>query len=124
MTKTFILFLKPEKQKNMNDYCVVDEIAKKAALARMEKSKKKEERWGKVTVTSVKDGTNTIITITGNYFAEGMVDALGAVHSDICNCGCQSCEKGCHADCESDGQSCYPKGHHRVNDGIHRGKVV
>jgi hypothetical protein len=103
---------------------VVDENAKRDSLARMEKNKKKEEKWGKVNVSYVKDGNNTIVTITGNYFAQGIIQAITAVEPDICNCCCYSCELGCHADCESDGQSCYNNGYNRVNDGIHQGQVV
>lgn len=108
----------------MSNYWVIDELAKKAALARIEKSKKKEEKWGIVNVNYIKEGNNTIVTITGNYLAEGMIEAIRAVETDICNCWCPSCKKGCHADCDSDGQSCYNKGYNRVNDGIHQGKVV
>lgn len=107
-----------------HNYWVIDENAKQAALARMEKSKKKEEKWGKVNVSYVKDGKNTIVTITGNFLAEGIVQAIRAVEPDICNCRCPSCERGCHANCDSDGQSCYNNGHNRVNDGIHQGRVV
>lgn len=107
-----------------DNYWVIDENAKRASLARIEKSKKKEEKWGKVNISYVKDGKNTIVTITGNYFAQGIIQAIRDVEPDICNCGCESCERGCHADCASDGQSCYNNGHNRVNDGIHKGQLV
>lgn len=94
-------------------------------LNRMKRAKQNQEKYGKVDVSFTKDeNNNQIVTIKGNFFSKGMTDAIAAFREDICHCGCYSCMDGLHQECQSDGQSCYHIGSHRVNDGVYKGEVV
>lgn len=104
----------------MNDINNINSMNNIDPIKRLQQQQKQIEKYGKA-IVHIKDDE---VTIVGHVNSPGMREALHCLREDICKCGCESCEQGLHAECESDGQSCYPNGKHRINDGIHMNKIV